>query len=319
MSKIGEFTVLPLSIPPTPAFSKPTTHTLYLRPHSPKIPTANDSRSLFLVNVPIDSTSEHLRGVFVSLLGAGRFESVTFEHENQGPGTKAVVKPTPNKNVNKGNKRKRADAVANEEEGSQPLPLIWDRALRRSGSTAVVLLVDAASVAGALRAARKAGQGSRAVVWGAGIGAAADSSLLLGSARYAAHQRLRFPDEAVLQANVDAYMTAFNRAEEARARETKRSRGVVDEDGFVTVVRGAARGGGGVRAEDAERKRGELEEREGKKREELAGGLLGGFYRFQGREKRKSEQGELVRRFEEDRRRVEEMRRTKKGGFRPET
>jgi ribosomal RNA-processing protein 7 len=33
-----------------------------------------------------------------------------------------------------------------------------------------------------------------------------------------------------------------------------------------------------------------------------------GFYRFQVREKRKQEQGELIKQFEEDKRRVEKLR-----------
>ncbi len=38
------------------------------------------------------------------------------------------------------------------------------------------------------------------------------------------------------------------------------------------------------------------------------------FYRFQMRERRKDREEGLVRRFEEDRRRVEEMRRKRRGG-----
>jgi ribosomal RNA-processing protein 7 len=56
-----------------------------------------------------------------------------------------------------------------------------------------------------------------------------------------------------------------------------------------------------------------MEEKERKKREEM-----GDFYRFQTREKRKAEQGELLKRFEEDRRRVEAMK-EKRGRFRPES
>lgn len=83
-----------------------------------------------------------------------------------------------------------------------------------------------------------------------------------------------------------------------------------DEDGFVTVTRGGRVGP--ARKADAESKRVEMEEKERKKREEM-----GDFYRFQTRERRKAEQGELVKRFEEDRKRVEAMK-EKRGKFRPE-
>ncbi|PBP21446.1 meiotic recombination protein DMC1 [Diplocarpon rosae] len=305
MSQIGAYTVLPLTMPSTPAYPEQTTHTIYLRPHAPKIPTEHDSRSLFLVNVPIDSTSAHLRAVFASLVGAGRYESVSFEHEKKSiPAATPLAKSTraPNK------KRKR---------GEEPIPLelpqIWDRQLHRSGSTAVVLLVDDKSVDSVLKAARKLhkpGRASSRPIWGSGITKDDTKVPALGSARYTSHQRLRYPPRSTLQRNVDAFMTAFNAAEEQKVHDAKRQRGVPDEDGFVTVTRGGRTGP--ARMADAERKRSEMEAKEAEKKS-----TMGDFYRFQMRERRKEEQGELVRRFEEDRRRVEEMR-ERRGRFRPE-
>ncbi|KAG4430229.1 hypothetical protein IFR05_014285 [Cadophora sp. M221] len=314
MSQIGEYTILPITIPSTPAYPKPTTHTIYLRPHAPKIPTENDSRSLFLVNVPIDSTSAHLRAVFTSLIGSGRFESASFEHENK-TATSTPITTLTLSSAAANKKRKRGDDTRAGGEGEE-LPQIWDRELRRSGSTAVVVLVDERSVEVALKAARKLGrrgkEGER-YTWGSGISVAGGVPGL-GSSRYATHHKLRYPSKLALQRNVDAFITSFTALEEARAREAKRVRGVPDEDGFVTVVRGGGRTGP-ARMEDAERKKTELEDKERVKREELEGA---GFYRFQMRERRKVEQGELVRRFEEDRKRVEGMRGARKGGFRPE-
>ncbi|KAI5293316.1 Ribosomal RNA-processing protein 7, partial [Ascosphaera pollenicola] len=68
---IGEFSVLPISIPPVPSFPRNVVHYLYVRRNAPKIPTANDSRKL------------HLRALFASLVGAGRFESASFEDERK--------------------------------------------------------------------------------------------------------------------------------------------------------------------------------------------------------------------------------------------
>jgi len=112
--------------------------------------------------------------------------------------------------------------------------------------------------------------------------------------------------------NVDAFMTEFNRKEDEKAKREKRMRNLPDEDGFVTVTRGGRTGP--ARSEEAEQKKREMEERESKKREELQSA---GFYRFQVREQRKAEQGELVRKFEEDRKRVGAMK-EKRGRFRPE-
>jgi ribosomal RNA-processing protein 7 len=307
MSKIGEYTVLTVNIPPTSAYPKPATQTIYLRPHAPKIPTESDSRSLFLVNVPIDTTATHLRGVFTSLLGVGRVEDVTFEHEKKAIISKEIALLNTAGQKNKKRKRgaEEVDLV------SQGLPPIWDRDLRKSGSTAVVVLVDEKNVENALKAIRKLHKSGKEMnwpIWGEGI---EDKVPALGSARYVAHQKLRYPDPQVLQRNVDAFMTAFNLAEEEKAKQAKKARNVPDEDGFVTVTRGGRVGP--ARREEAEEKRKEVEEREKRKRESM-----GNFYRFQIREKRKEQQGELVRRFEEDRRKVEGMR-ERRGKFRPES
>jgi ribosomal RNA-processing protein 7 len=305
MSKIGDFTILPLALPPTAAYPKPATHTLYLRPHAPKIPTEDDSRSLFIVNVPVDSTPVHFRAIFTILLGTGKFESITFEHEKKqvAPATQSL--DVANK---KGKKRKRGSEVA---EADTELPQTWDRQLRRSGSTAVVTLVDEKSVERALKAVRKLHKSSAKDKWPAWGQGVEDKVPALGSARYLAHHKLRYPDPAALQASVDAFMTSWNNKEEEKARLAKKQRNVPDEDGFVTVTRGGRVGP--ARMADAESKKLELEEKEKKKRDEMSD-----FYRFQTRERRKAEQGELVKKFEEDRRKVETMK-EKRGRFRPES
>ncbi|KAB8290682.1 hypothetical protein EYC80_008323 [Monilinia laxa] len=278
----GNYDVLPIAIPSTPAYPVTSTHHIYLRQHAPKIPTENDSRSLFVTNLPIDSTDVHIRNVFASLIGVGRVED--------------------------SKKRKRGSEV----EIDTNLPQGWDRQLRLKGRTAVVLLVDEKSVESALKAIRKtckSGKESKYPIWGAGTEGKVPA---LGSARYAKRQELRFPDKLAVQRSVEAFMMDFNSKEEERERERKRLRNVPDEDGFVTVVRGGRTGP--ARNEAAEEKRKEMAEKEERRRKELEDA---GFYRWQGREKRKKEVGELVKRFEEDRKRVEGMR-EKRGRFRPE-
>ena len=106
-------------------------------------------------------------------------------------------------------------------------------------------------------------------------------------------------------------MSQFNRAESARNRVRKYARSIPDEDGFVTVTRGSGRTGP-ARLEEAQKKQAELEERRKSK------GIKDDFYRFQTREKKKEAEGELRRKFELDRKRVEGMR-ARKGRIRPET
>ncbi|KAI7106110.1 hypothetical protein KC352_g36985, partial [Hortaea werneckii] len=172
-------------------------------------------------------------------------------------------------------------------------------------STAIVTFVDKASADLALRESRKAAKTGRQIPWGEGLeGKVAP----LGSTRYATHHRLRYPDQAALQQSVDMYMAAFSAAEVARAKSLAKQRSVPDADGFVTVTKGGR--AGPARDEEAREKGEELRKRERKRVGE-------DFYRFQTREKRKEVQRDLVKGFEEDQRRVEEMRK-RRGKVRPE-
>jgi hypothetical protein len=84
--------------------------------------------------------------------------------------------------------------------------------------------------------------------------------------------------------------------EEARSRENARKRQLPDEDGFVTVTRGAR---GAARLDEVKEV---AEKQKGKSRG------LEDFYRFQMREKRKEEHAEMLKKFEEDKRKVDDMR-----------
>lgn len=301
-TQVQDFTILPLTVAPQPSFPKQTTHYLYLRPNAPKIPTEDTPRELFLVNVPVDATEAHLRALFADHLGGGRVEDVDFESPRTvGRGIKAPVVRT----EARGKKRKRgAESVGTEGEEVGVLPATWDRELHRSGGTAVVRFVDRASAELALRSARHAAKSRREISW------PSDEDVgtpLLGLARYRKHHELRYPDHEVLQASVDAYLSAFDAAESEKARKLARMRSVPDEDGFITVTRGA-------RNNPASEGQTKAKEEVLKKRDKKRVGE--DFYRFQLREKKKEQAKSLVDGFEEDRRKVEEMRRRKREGRR---
>jgi ribosomal RNA-processing protein 7 len=122
---------------------------------------------------------------------------------------------------------------------------------------------------------------------------------------YLNHHALRFPPTTTLQASIDAYMTAFASQEASRARLLTRQRAEPDEDGFVTVTRGGRMGP--ARQEEAQEKADAQKEKQKGKED---------FYRFQMREKRKEKANELLKGFEEDRKKVEAMK-MKRNKFRP--
>jgi ribosomal RNA-processing protein 7 len=242
-------------------------------------------------------------------VGAGRFESIAFENERLGVVALTGAGTAVNEAVEKsGNKKRKRGGENRVGKAIGHLPKVWDRDLHHSGSTAIVLMVDKNSAEAALKAVCKLHKSGAYPVWGSGV---EDKVPALGSQRYLNHHMLRSPNRATLQASVDAFMTEFNRKEEEAARAAKKMRSVPDEDGFITVTRGGRTGP--ARRDEAEEARRKEVEKEGERRR-----TMGDFYRFQARERRKQEHGELIKRFEDDRRRVEEMRKGRKGRFNPE-
>ncbi|KAI1199458.1 ribosomal RNA-processing protein 7-domain-containing protein [Nemania serpens] len=303
-----DFSTLPISIPPLPSYPVHATHYIYMRRNAPKIATPNDSRSLYLANVPADSTEAHFRALFSSLVGAGRFESITFEQDKDS--AKTSHEPAQAERLAKHHKkRKREDEELQNrrEEEAARLPDTWTRELHRSGSSAIALLADEKSVDSVLKAVKKLKKTKKYPIWGEGAKIDAPA---FGTQWLRAHNRLTYPGNDAVQAVVDAYFTLFNRKEEEAQQLAKRLRNEPDEDGFVMVTRGGRNAP--ARRDEAEEAKQKMLDKQQKKKDETQD-----FYRFQLREKRKAEQMELLKKFDEDRKKVQAMR-EKRGKFRPE-
>ncbi|KAJ0119986.1 hypothetical protein J7T55_000836 [Diaporthe amygdali] len=306
---IGEFSVLPLSIPPLPSYPRTTTHYAYVRRHAPNHPTPDDDRSLFVTNVPVDSTEPHFRAIISTLAGNGRFESISFEADRREKPVSLEPAQAARLAAIASRKRKRDESDSeDEEEQVARLPPTWTRQLHRSGSTAVIVLADEKSVDLVLKAIAKVHKTKKYPVWGEGV---QEKVPQLGVTWIQAHNKLSFPPTEILQQSVDAFFAVFNRKEKEAAELAKRLRNEPDEDGFVTVTRGGR--SAPARRDEAEEARKKMLEREQKKKEELTN-----FYRFQLREKKKAEQAELIKKFDEDRKKVQAMKQ-KRGKFRPES
>ncbi|KAK3179452.1 hypothetical protein K4F52_009113 [Lecanicillium sp. MT-2017a] len=303
-----QFVALSIQMPPSPAFPHTALHEVRIRRNAPKIPTANDSRSLFLKNVPSDSTEPHFRSVFSQLVGAGRFESITFDDEASATYSYDPAQATKINTIAR--KRKREDLEAEEQEREQnesQLPNIWTRKLHTSSSTAIVLLADEKSVQLVLKAITKTNKNKKYPVWGEGL---ADDVPSLGVPWISSHLRDSRVDKVATQKAVHAFFNAFNRKEKEAIELAKRLRNEPDEDGFVTVTRGGrVAPASKIEAEEAKRK---MVERDEKKKSEMKD-----FYRFQLRARRKEEQAALLKRFAEDRKKVNAMK-EKRGKFKPE-
>ncbi|KAL8900012.1 MAG: hypothetical protein Q9192_001299 [Flavoplaca navasiana] len=295
-SEVSGYRILPISLPPLPTYPVSATHYLYLRPHEPKLPTPAAARSLFLVNVPFDSTELHLKRLLSVQLGlpSGRIEEVQLEENKRI--TEDTEAPAVNpKQEKKGRKRKRSsDRVTIEELNGTALPTTWDRELWTNGRTAIVVFVDRLSLEAAYKAAKKTPKSGTIPIWGEGMEGNVPP---LGIARYVKHCRLQYPNRDQVLAAVNLYMTEFAAREAAQVRLQAHKRQVPDEDGFITVTRG---GRTGPARQDAAQ---ELALTQKKKQKGLED-----FYRFQTREKKKAKAMELMRKFEGDKEKVQKMR-----------
>ena len=172
-SKVADYYVFPIALPPLPSLPISATHYLYLKPDTPNNPTPESAHSLSLVNVPIDSTETHFKHLFSTQIGlpAGRIRGVRFEgDEEEKKPTPAVAPSVEADQSKKSKKRKRG---TQEESIPDPsiykLPSTWDRQIHRSGSTANIEFIDKASMHAALKAARAVAEKGKTVTWGEGI------------------------------------------------------------------------------------------------------------------------------------------------------
>ena len=128
--------------------------------------------------------------------------------------------------------------------------------------------------------------------------------LLIHGKGYRKHAEFLYPPHATIQAAVDVHLSAFAAYETARTAQLARQRNEPDEDGFVTVTRGAGGRVAPARSQYVQQTAERLKSRQ----EKMAGGS---FYRFQVREKKKERLKALKRGFQEDLKNVEGWR--KKG------
>jgi len=119
------------------------------------------------------------------------------------------------------------------------------------------------------------------------------------------------PRPKALKTRVDNYMVNFTRMEEIEKLELDKKASIVDEDGFTLVTRRTRRNtnktedGASVTAARYE----DVKNLKPKKKE------LQDFYRFQMKEKKRNELADLRRKFEEDKKRIAELKSSRR--FKP--
>lgn len=318
-TSISGFSVLPI------LYKSSTTHYLYARSHISKGDARKalpDERTLFLVNLPPDATERELVMFFRN---SGTVEKVIFdfdvkelqnlddsdeedEDEDMGDAEEEDEDDQPRKRRRTQKEKPQAPKVI-------PLPSKPLRTLRKTGSSAYVIFLDASSLERALAST------SKPRTWPT---SAEEPS---GLAHYQAlYDSLRPPLDAV-KAFADSSIEVYEYEMEKTRQKSKYRKGeaIVDEDGFTLVTRQGAYGktlGGGVGVAS---KRFQRSGETGRHRNKKEKKEKEGFYAFQKVEKQRSGvyyfhvvsdlsfilfEGliELKRKWEEDKAKVEKLK-----------
>ncbi|KAH7922159.1 hypothetical protein BV22DRAFT_1114015 [Leucogyrophana mollusca] len=295
-----------------------------------------DGRTLFLVNVPPDATE---REIVLFFKHCGTVERVVFDLDDVDVGSDVDGNASGKSDGEEGGEDGEdgmdetadvdADADADQHQPNQqppkkrrkptqattqptppklvPLPSAPLRTLRKTGLSAHLVFLDAASLSRALAPAPKPRP------WPA-------SEEPRGLAHYAALHDARRPPLDAVKAHADSAVALFEFEVEAARRQGqgahRRGEAVVDADGFTLVARGGAYGkalGGGVGIASrrfeltGKTTAGRGRKKEAKEKE--------AFYAFQKAEKQRKAIMDLKKGFEADKARIEKMREARR--FKP--
>ncbi|RUP06348.1 ribosomal RNA-processing protein 7-domain-containing protein [Jimgerdemannia flammicorona] len=248
LHQFSGFKLLPIHCPTTAFPEGYAIHYFYLKRHDARKedPRTPKGRTLFLLNLPVDTTENHLRALFRPY---GRVESVIFHdkkktddnNDNDGEDDMELEdrdQEEKNEEVsNKLSKKQRAAARKKKDAQIPDLPTEIRRVLP-SGSYAHVVFLEEQELDKVLAMSRKKR------VWGEGLETGEGGSKVppLGFQKYLAIYNLSRPDPAVLQARVDSYMLKFTNREYEREKEALAKLNRMDDDGFVLVTRKGRRG-----------------------------------------------------------------------------
>ncbi|KAH7098772.1 ribosomal RNA-processing protein 7-domain-containing protein [Auriculariales sp. MPI-PUGE-AT-0066] len=304
-SSIAGFTIVPLK------YSATATHNLYVRAHTGAKPVGlPQGRTLFLNNVPPDATERELGALFGTygtiervafpLAGSESRDRDAMDEDDEEEKTNPHIQGKKRK-LGKGSKAKSA-SVPTKPPKVIPLPASTARVIRHSGGSAHIVFLDTSSYNRCLSSIPP----SKPIPWPP---ANLKNPEPRGLANLLAQYHSSRPTFEAALAHAESAILAFDWQLQKDKRQQKsqyhKGEEIVDEDGFTLVVRGGAYGqsvGGGIGVTS---KRFELNASTGK---DLDSEEKESFYAFQIREKNLKDHATLRKQFEEDKKKVEEMR-----------
>ncbi|XP_071948005.1 ribosomal RNA-processing protein 7 homolog A-like isoform X2 [Antedon mediterranea] len=134
------------------------------------------------------------------------------------------------------------------------------------------------------------------------------SHIATGLEKWCNEYRNERPDVDLLQKEIDEFMLAYDKDNKKKEEKRKKSEEEPDDEGWITVSRKGPKPG--VARTEKNQTRTLIKESQKRKRKELSN-----FYTFQMRETKREHIAELRKKFEEDKRKIAEMKVARK--FKP--
>lgn len=275
------FKVVTVQIPPV-ANLETTTHELFVKRHTTPDMDADETTSLFVVNLPPLANLKSIKGLFAQI-NSGAIVTGYYGREIYNPTGGCQWDMYIN-----------LSKLSNKEFGKE-----LDDVSKLPVGCGVVTFIDSDSLDLFLESI---GRTRNALVW--------ECTEKTGSQRYNGSRRVLDPVE--LEESVSSALLDFQEREIEAENEVQGLREVVDEDGFTLVVgkqrKTKAEVLGVVKSID-DLKNGEELKQKTQDKQKMD------FYRFQVRERKKQEMSELLTKFKDDQEKVRQMRNKRK--FRP--
>ncbi|KAI7849325.1 ribosomal RNA-processing protein 7-domain-containing protein [Circinella umbellata] len=275
LQEFNGFKALPVLV------AKNCRHYIYIKKHETRSTTDNaNDRSLFVLNLPVDTTDSHLQELFNQY---GQIESVQY------PGNKL---PSSEEEPKKKKKYRTKKQQQEDEEAERQQKAVYLRRIFESGSFAHVVFKSSEDLDRVLDMPHQDKK------W-----KAETKQQPLGLKRYIRQYNIERPDHDQLQQQVNAFMLKFTASEYEKEREAQERMNKMDDDGFTVVSR--------VRKGIASATQQQPIEQPKKKKM----GDLNDFYRFQLRQQKQNELQQLRERFEQDKQKIEQQKQSRR--FKP--
>lgn len=311
------FKILPIHM------NRDAVHYMYIKKHESRQDSeaTPKDRTLFILNLPVDTTDEHIKRLFQPY---GRVVSIKYHNRGNQPeedeeeAAEAVETAVEQPKLSR---KKQQKLEEEEKQKKETDPSLKIRNLLTTGSFAHVVLLEAKELENVLSMSSKKREwteDNEAMLplgfdreytkkWQEFVPSQLKHSIpFIG---YRTMYALSHPSASELQSRVDSYIIKFQAAEYEKERIATEQQNKMDEDGFVMVTRHHRRGTNTDGTVTVTAAKADRQVKPQKKKELL------NFYRFQMREQKRDQLVELRKKFEEDRKKIEQLKQTRK--FRP--